>query len=141
MAASNERSRHLRVAAEAAVVVGIAHGFAERVLFGEWIVPRYGGIHGVAPVDWAVMYLPVLLACIWLGARVRSIPEACTAGVAAGIVAALEKLALADAPGHEASLALVSPTRFWSIQLARMTLGFVVLIVVAHLALRRRPRP
>lgn len=119
------------------MLVGATNAFAERFVFGELIVPRYGGVHGVPPAWWAAMYLPVLLGCLVVAARVRSTREAAFAGVVAGLVAAVEKLALAvvDAPGHEASSALLEPAQFWSVQLGRMTFGFVVLIVLARLVL------
>lgn len=140
---SRASDRFLRVAFETIVVVGATHAFAERFVFGEWIVPRYGGVHGVPLAWWVAMYAPVLVGCVVLAFRARSAREAAIAGVVAGLVAAIEKLVLAlvDAPGHEASLAIVSPARFWTVQLVRMTFGFVVLLLLAYLVAQRTRRP
>lgn len=140
---SRASERFLRVAFETIVVVGVTHAFAERFVFGEMIVPRYGGVHGVPLAWWVAMYAPVFVGCVVLGIRAHSTREAALAGVVAGLVAAIEKLvlALAHAPGHETSLVIVSPARFWTVQLVRMTFGFVVLLVLAHFVAQRTRRP
>lgn len=135
-----------RVALYAAVVVGVANLVAEVLLFGTFIAPMLAEGEPVAPWQWGIVYLPVLAAALWVMRRVSRFSEAIACGLASGIVAQLEKWALAviGAAGHEAALAAVAPARFWGLHFGRMTLGFVALFVLLLAAQRlvlRRARP
>jgi hypothetical protein len=135
--------RGAAVVVRAAVAVGAANLAAEVLVYGALIAPSRGEASSVPLWAWACMYVPVLVACAWVSARITRPLEVVLAGVSAGTVAQLEKwaLALVSAPGHESSLAALAPAEFWTVHFARMTSGFVVLFAIlfaARRALRAR---
>lgn len=133
--------RVMRVAGVSTAAVGLANAIAELGIYGVLIVPRLGSTPHVPLLWWAGMYLPVLFACIAVGVRLRSSAEALLAGLAAGVVAAAEKLllALVHAPGHAGSDALEAQLRFLTVGLGRMTLGFVLVFLLVRWLSRRGP--
>lgn len=117
-----------------ALVVGLTNLVAERLIFGEVLLPRYGSVDRIPLLGFVAMYLPVLIGCIALTRLVRDQREAITAGVVAGLVVTAEKFLLAHvgAPGHAASRLLVEPLRYGTLQGARMTFGFLALFLLLH---------
>lgn len=124
------------------LAVGLTNAFAEVIVYGLLIVPRLSEPGRVPLGAMALMYLPVLAACLWLGARAVTVRDALWMGAGASVIAQLEKAALAwlGAPGHETSLALIDPTRFWTLHFLRMGFGLYVLILVAHALFAWRSR-
>jgi hypothetical protein len=127
-----------RLVARTVVIVGLANLVAELLIYGAVIAPSTADDAAVSPWMWVFMYVPVFMACVWVSAGVHRVAEVVVVGVASGVVAQVEKwaLALLDAPGHEASLALVSPITFWTSHFARMTSGFIVLFAVLFVSRR-----
>ena len=124
------------------LAVGLTNALSELVIYGQLIVPRIAGSDRVPLGAFALMYLPVLAACLWLGWRAGTIGNALWMACGASLVAQLEKAALAwaEASGHEASLALTGPTRFWTLHFVRMSAGFFVLVLAVHAARAWRAR-
>lgn len=124
----------------AVLAVGLVNLVAELGIYGAWLVPRYGDAAHLPLGGWIAIYLPVFVVCAAVGRRFASWNEAIGAGLGAALVTHLEKfvLALAGAPGHRTGLVLTAPERFWTILLARIGVGFVLLFVLIHAVARRR---
>lgn len=124
------------------LVVGLTNAVAEVIVYGLLIVPRLSEPGRVPLGAFALMYLPVLAACLWLGSRAGTYRQALWMAAGASLVAQWEKAALAwiAAPGHETSLALTDPTRFWTLHFLRMSAGLIVLVLVAHAVFAWRSR-
>lgn len=133
----------LRSVTHAVLAVGLANLVAELGVYVLCIAPKLASGAPVPALFWILMYLPVLVACIAVGRTVASMRVAIACGVAAGLVAQIEKLALAllGVPGYSESLAIVAPARFWTVHLARMTFGFVVLFMTVLTMTRRFAKP
>jgi hypothetical protein len=132
-------ARIVRVALVSTVAVGIATLVAEVGIYAQLIAPRYRSMPLVPIYAWVAMYLPVLLACVFVTPKLAVARDAVTAACAAGAITQLEKwaLAIAGLPSHAQTLAVTDPARFWSIHFARMTFGFLVLFGLLFLARAR----
>lgn len=124
----------IRVVARAALVVGLANLVAELAIFGALFAPRLAAGEPMPWWMWVVMYLPVLAAMVWVARAFTRLVQPIAAGIATGCVAQVEKWALAvwGAAGHDAALASVAPTTFWTVHFARMTFGFVAVYALLY---------
>ncbi len=137
------RASLAHIAASVGLAIGLANLVAEVVIYGALLVPRYPDPHRMPWYGFAAMYVPVLLAAIAVGARLRGAAAIGTAALAAGAAVTLEKAALAwaEAPGHQASLAATNPARFLALQAPRMALGFLALFALIAAVARRVGSP
>lgn len=122
--------------------IAAANALLELVLYPFWLHPiALDG--GTIPMSfWAIAYLPLGAACLYAGLRAPRARDAIFIGLAAGVIAQITKAILAAIgyPGHQASLAAIATSEFYTVHFARMTFGFIALLVVAHYATRRLGR-
>lgn len=111
---------------------------AELLIYGQWMVPALPRVSRVPLWWWAGMYAPVLVACVWGGVRVQRVRDAVALAVLMGLVTQVLKWALAHAgaPGHHKSAALEDPVAFWTTFHARVTGGFLVLVLASQAVAR-----
>ncbi|MEW5848358.1 MAG: hypothetical protein AB2A00_06065 [Myxococcota bacterium] len=115
-------------------VLLVAMLVAEVGIYGQLIVPRLPSVARVPLGWWAGMYLPVLLACVVVGVRLRSGWDVVVHALLAGAITQVLKqvLAVLQAPGHLKSMAVEDPLAFWTVMSARITFGFLVLFAIIH---------
>lgn len=119
--------------------IAVANALLELILYPFWLHPIELDGERIPIALWSIAYIPLGVACVHAGLRSKRALDAILIGLGAGIVAQLTKAILAalSYPGHEESLAAASPGEFYTVHFARMTIGFIVLLLLVYDVKRR----